>query len=225
MTARPMNAVLRILPPFTGTSTSSVPFRPSPIIIWQPVDSMENPFSLAAVMCSSASLRRPTYSVLQSVRKGLPPRSLHPVGHRLGEVRPQEGKIPGFAEMQLDRHELVFKIQSLRCLRRCISLSSFSSRLVPTLQRMSVKYTFETLMGATSSLGDAHAPASFQEGRFPKRRTVAIIGQIISDILRQDRVGRKNTAKRAPQRNGAAAAGHAALLRHGRQCLLPRRLP
>ena len=37
-------------------------------------------------------------------------KSLHPVGHRLGEVRPQEGKIPGFAEMQLDRHELVFKI-------------------------------------------------------------------------------------------------------------------
>ena len=45
ITARPIWASRMYSPPRTGTSTSSVPFRPSAIMIWQPVENGENPFS------------------------------------------------------------------------------------------------------------------------------------------------------------------------------------
>src|SRR5699024_3882443 len=73
--ARPIFASLITSPPSTGTATSSVPFRPSPMIIWHPVDRILKPFSYAALRCSRASFLLPTYSVLQSVRNGRPPSS------------------------------------------------------------------------------------------------------------------------------------------------------
>ena len=45
ITARPILAFFTYSPPTTGTSTSSVPFRPSPMMIWQPVEKGEKPFS------------------------------------------------------------------------------------------------------------------------------------------------------------------------------------
>ena len=145
MIARPMKAVLRIVPPFTGTSTSSVPFRPSPMMIWQPVVSGEKPFSLAAVRCSSASLRRPTYRVLQSVRKGLPPSARTRSATVLAKLGRRKERFPGSPKCSLIAANLFSKsICSMPAAR--ISLSSFSSRLVPTLQRMSVKKTFEALI-------------------------------------------------------------------------------
>ena len=38
MTARPILAALTYSPPSTGTSTSSLPLRPSAMITWQPVE-------------------------------------------------------------------------------------------------------------------------------------------------------------------------------------------
>ena len=75
MIARPIFAALTYSPPATGTSMSSVPFRPSPISIGQPTVSGVKPFSQAQYRCSSAFFRLPGYIVLQSVRKGLPPSS------------------------------------------------------------------------------------------------------------------------------------------------------
>ena len=45
MMARPILAVCTYSPPRTGTSTSSVPFRPSAMMTWQPVEKGEKPFS------------------------------------------------------------------------------------------------------------------------------------------------------------------------------------
>ena len=42
-----------------GTNFSSRPLSPSAMIIWQPVEATENPFSAAASRCSSAFLRLP----------------------------------------------------------------------------------------------------------------------------------------------------------------------
>ena len=75
--ARPILAVLQYSPLGTGTSTSSVPRRPSPIRIWQPVVMGQKPFSWAHSRCSRAFFRLPGYRVLQSVKKGMPPCSLH----------------------------------------------------------------------------------------------------------------------------------------------------
>ena len=61
--------------PFTGTSVSSVPFSPSPIITWHPVAYGVNPFRYAVSIWSSAFFRLPTYNVLQSVKNGFPPHS------------------------------------------------------------------------------------------------------------------------------------------------------
>ena len=58
-----------------GISTSSVPFSPSPMIIWHPVVAGRNPFRLAQSMCSTAFFLDPGYKVLQSVRYGIPPSS------------------------------------------------------------------------------------------------------------------------------------------------------
>ena len=70
--ARPIFAV-STYSPSTGISTSSIPLRPSAMMIWQPVDMGENPLRLAVSMCSMAFFLLPTYSVLQSVRNGIPP--------------------------------------------------------------------------------------------------------------------------------------------------------
>lgn len=45
MMAFPILAVWMYSAPSTGTSTSSLPRKPSPMITWQPVDSGEKPFS------------------------------------------------------------------------------------------------------------------------------------------------------------------------------------
>ena len=71
--ALPILAVFTYSPPSTGTSTSSVPFNPSPIITWHPVENGLNPFSYAASRWSKAFFLCPTYKVLQSVKNGLPP--------------------------------------------------------------------------------------------------------------------------------------------------------
>ena len=47
------------------------------MITWQPVVMGQKPLSWAQVRCSSAFLRLPGYRVLQSVKKGIPPCSLH----------------------------------------------------------------------------------------------------------------------------------------------------
>ena len=47
MMARPILALLTYSPPSTGTSTSSVPLRPSAMITGQPADSGVKPFSQA----------------------------------------------------------------------------------------------------------------------------------------------------------------------------------
>ena len=65
-----------IYSPSIGTSVSSVPLKPSPMITWQPVEMVLKPLSSAQSRWSSAFLRLPGYKVLQSVRKGLPPFSL-----------------------------------------------------------------------------------------------------------------------------------------------------
>ena len=75
ITARPILAAFTYSPPFTGTSISSVPFNPSPMMIGQPTESGVNPFSQAHSRCSRAFFRLPGYMVLQSVRNGLPPNS------------------------------------------------------------------------------------------------------------------------------------------------------
>ena len=75
MMARPIFAAFTYSPPATGTSTSSVPFRPSPMRMGQPAVSGVKPFSHAHSRCSRAFLRLPGYMVLQSVRNGLPPSS------------------------------------------------------------------------------------------------------------------------------------------------------
>ena len=77
MMARPILAVLQYSPLGTGTSTSSVPRRPSAMSTWQPVVMGQKPLSWAQVRCSKAFLRLPGYKVLQSVKKGIPPCSLH----------------------------------------------------------------------------------------------------------------------------------------------------
>ena len=59
--------------PSMGTSTSSVPFSPSAMIIWHPVDMGLNPFRFAVSRCSTACFLFPTYMVLVSVRNGMPP--------------------------------------------------------------------------------------------------------------------------------------------------------
>ena len=76
MTARPILAFLTYSPPLTGTSISSVPLSPSPIIIGQPTLSGVKPFSQAHSKCSKAFFLDPGYIVLQSVKKGFPPSSL-----------------------------------------------------------------------------------------------------------------------------------------------------
>ncbi|MFQ8738500.1 MAG: hypothetical protein ACLSAH_22910 [Bilophila wadsworthia] len=43
--------------------------------------------------------------------------SLHSVGHGLGKVGAQEGKVSRFAEVQLDRRKLIFKINLLNARR------------------------------------------------------------------------------------------------------------
>ena len=73
--ARPILALFMYSPPSTGTSISSVPFNPSPIKIGHPTVIAVNPFSQAHCKCSKAFLRLPGYSVLQSVKNGLPPNS------------------------------------------------------------------------------------------------------------------------------------------------------
>src|SRR5699024_12313628 len=45
--------------------------------IWQPVVMGQKPFSWAHSRCSRAFFRLPGYRVLQSVKKGMPPCSLH----------------------------------------------------------------------------------------------------------------------------------------------------
>ena len=45
MMALPILAVWMYSAPATGTSTSSLPRRPSPMMTWQPVDRGEKPFS------------------------------------------------------------------------------------------------------------------------------------------------------------------------------------
>ena len=47
MIACPISAVLQYSPFTTGTSTSSVPLTPSPIMIWHPVVIVLNPFKFA----------------------------------------------------------------------------------------------------------------------------------------------------------------------------------
>ena len=73
--ALPILAFFTYSPPSTGTSTSSVPFSPSAIITWQPVENGLNPFSYAASKWSNAFFLCPTYNVLQSVKNGFPPNS------------------------------------------------------------------------------------------------------------------------------------------------------
>ena len=75
ITARPILAFSTYSPPATGTSTSSVPFRPSPMRMGQPTVSGVKPFCQAHSRCSRAFFRLPGYMVLQSVRKGRPPSS------------------------------------------------------------------------------------------------------------------------------------------------------
>ena len=43
--ARPMYASFTYLPSGSGTATSSVPLSPSAMMMWQPVEKGENPFS------------------------------------------------------------------------------------------------------------------------------------------------------------------------------------
>ena len=50
MTARPILAFFTYSPPATGTSTSSLPFRPSAMMIWQPVVMGLKPLSMALSM-------------------------------------------------------------------------------------------------------------------------------------------------------------------------------
>ncbi len=76
MMARPILASFTYSPPWTGTSTSSVPFSPSPIMRGHPTVRGVKPFCHAHSRCSRAFFRLPGYMVLQSVRKGLPPSSL-----------------------------------------------------------------------------------------------------------------------------------------------------
>ena len=45
ITARPILASFTYSPPTTGTATSSVPFTPSPMMTWQPVEKGVKPFS------------------------------------------------------------------------------------------------------------------------------------------------------------------------------------
>ena len=53
------NLLLNFSPPSTGTSMSSVPFNPSPIMIGQPTVIGVNPFSHAQYKCSIAFFRLP----------------------------------------------------------------------------------------------------------------------------------------------------------------------
>ena len=73
--ARPILAFSMYSPPSTGTSISSVPFKPSAIKIGHPTVIAVNPFSQAHCKCSNAFLRLPGYNVLQSVKNGFPPNS------------------------------------------------------------------------------------------------------------------------------------------------------
>lgn len=52
-------------------------------------------------MCSSASLRRPTYSVLQSVRKGLPPRAFTLSATALAKFGRRKERFPGSPKCSL----------------------------------------------------------------------------------------------------------------------------
>ena len=76
MIACPIRAVSQYSPLTTGTSTSSVPRKPSPMMIWHPVEIGLKPFRFAQSRCSSAFFLLPGYKVLQSVRNGSPPCSL-----------------------------------------------------------------------------------------------------------------------------------------------------
>ena len=101
ITARPILAFCTYSPFRTGTSASSLPLRPSAMMIWQPVDKGENPLSMAASMWSRAFFRPPTYRVLQSVRKGLPPRSFTKSATVLAQLGRRKARLPGSPKCSL----------------------------------------------------------------------------------------------------------------------------
>ena len=138
MMARPMKALWKWSQPSRGTSISSVPLRPSAMIIWQPVLRGEKPFSCAAARCSRACLRRPTYRVLQSVRKGRPPREVTLSATTLAKLGRRKDRLPGSPKWILMATNLL-SMSMLSMPAFSISFFSLSSRPVPTGQRMSVK--------------------------------------------------------------------------------------
>ena len=142
MMARPILAALTYSPPITGTSMSSVPLSPSPMMIWHPVDRGEKPFSMAASRCSRAFFRRPAYRVLQSDRKGTPPWSFTKSATTLAQLGRRKVRLPGSPKCILMHTSLPSKSIS-PAPARSMSLRSLVSWLVPMGTRKSVKYTFE----------------------------------------------------------------------------------
>ena len=113
MIARPILAVLQYSPLGTGTSTSSVPRRPSPIKIWQPVVMGQKPFSWAQVRCSRAFFAAARIESVAVGQEGHTPLLLAQVGHHLGIVGPQEGQVAQFPKVHLDGHEAAIHIDIL----------------------------------------------------------------------------------------------------------------
>ena len=91
MIAWPINAVLQYSPLTTGTSISSVPRSPSPMIIWHPVVMVLNPFRFAQSRCSRHFFCCPdiTYCSLSGT-EDLPAlyRDLQPLSHNSDEETP-----------------------------------------------------------------------------------------------------------------------------------------
>ena len=138
MMARPIFAVSTYSPPRTGTSMSSVPLRPSAMMIWQPVEIGLKPLRFAQSMCSSACLRLPGYSVLQSVRNGRPPCSFTRSATHFAYCGRRYARLPSSPKCILIATNLFSMSMSLMPAARQ-RRRSFSVMLVPTGQRKSVK--------------------------------------------------------------------------------------
>ena len=149
MMARPILASLTYSPPRTGTQTSSVPLRPSAMMTWQPVVSGLKPLRFAQSMCSSACLRLPGYSVLQSVRNGRPPCSLQMSATHFAYCGRRYARLPSSPKCILMATNLFSMSMSLMPAARQ-RRRSLSVMLVPTGQRKSVNQTFDLLMCRSS---------------------------------------------------------------------------
>ena len=138
MIARPIFAFSTYTPFLTGTSASSVPRSPSPMMIWQPVVVGLNPFRLAQSICSGALRRLPGYRVLQSVRKGMPPCSLTRSATTFAYWGRRNAMLPSSPKCILMATNL--PSMSIFLMPAAVqSVFSFCSRLTPTFTRKSVK--------------------------------------------------------------------------------------